>query len=401
MKIGILTFHGVANPGSMLQTYCLQRILEDLVPGARVEVADYVPAALRRKQWRYIITPRWPFFRLREYRKHALIRSFLERHCTLSPERLISDDLYEAQAFIRRQRYDAVVVGSDTVWELRERGVTRSVANVYYEPGDHEIVTTSFAASADPVDSRLKTELIASELGRRALGAIRGFDFISVRDEATAEYLRELGVGPERIKYMPDPTLLWDFSTLVEPLPDWQGGEKPVAGVAIAARNLRRNIAMQLIAAGYDAVNLLGGDGGSLSLPGGLSFGQQLAVYEDLDLLVTDRFHGSIFAFKLGAAPVIFLEDSAKWSDANSKGRDLFARLGVEEMVMRISSGVPKDLVERGIATWQRLEPDIGGAIARLRQHAEGDTLRELRSVLENSKSGWSADSHVGRTPHR
>ena len=47
-KIGILTYHRVFNFGSLLQTYALQRYLEN--KGQAVEVIDYYPERLQKKK---------------------------------------------------------------------------------------------------------------------------------------------------------------------------------------------------------------------------------------------------------------------------------------------------------------------------------------------------------------
>ena len=46
-KIGILTYHRVFNFGSLLQTYALQKYLEN--KGQMVEVIDYYPERLQKK----------------------------------------------------------------------------------------------------------------------------------------------------------------------------------------------------------------------------------------------------------------------------------------------------------------------------------------------------------------
>ena len=45
MKIGILTFHEVFNPGAFLQALATQRLVESL--GHEAKIIDYTPAAHR------------------------------------------------------------------------------------------------------------------------------------------------------------------------------------------------------------------------------------------------------------------------------------------------------------------------------------------------------------------
>jgi polysaccharide pyruvyl transferase WcaK-like protein len=67
----------------------------------------------------------------------------------------------------------------------------------------------------------------------------------------------------------------------------------------------------------------------------GGAVGQALAGYRELDLLVTDRFHGSILALQLSEAKVIGLEHHGTYVEPNSKLRDLYGRLGIGDFLLR------------------------------------------------------------------
>ena len=56
-RIGILTYHRVFNFGSLLQTYALQKYLED--KGQAVEVIDYYPERLQKKRLLFHVNPKW------------------------------------------------------------------------------------------------------------------------------------------------------------------------------------------------------------------------------------------------------------------------------------------------------------------------------------------------------
>jgi polysaccharide pyruvyl transferase WcaK-like protein len=63
--------------------------------------------------------------------------------------------------------------------------------------------------------------------------------------------------------------------------------------------------------------------------------GQALGGYRELDLMVTDRFHGSILALQLSSANVVGIEHHGTYVEPNSKLRDLYQRLGIGDHLLR------------------------------------------------------------------
>lgn len=52
MKIGILTYHRMVNDGSVMQAYCLFQLLRRFIPEAFIEIIDYRPKSVDRREWR-------------------------------------------------------------------------------------------------------------------------------------------------------------------------------------------------------------------------------------------------------------------------------------------------------------------------------------------------------------
>lgn len=111
MKIGVLTYHGSINPGAFWQAYATCQLIRRL--GHDVEIIDYLhcyrhkrgfPVSL--KKFRAWIRP------------DLLLRILVQSHYAaqsrrtlpLSPPILTRDEL-------SRVHYDAVIIGSDVVWE--------------------------------------------------------------------------------------------------------------------------------------------------------------------------------------------------------------------------------------------------------------------------------------------
>jgi hypothetical protein len=103
--------------------------------------------------------------------------------------------------------------------------------------------------------------------------------------------------------------------------------------------------------------------------------------------MVTDRFHGSIFALKLGHVPVIFLENISKYPhDIIGKGRDLFRRLEIEWLVHKHNGkNLPDCCIDKSLATWDRLRPYIGKQLSKLKSYGLPLVTQVLEDFLQIS----------------
>lgn len=369
-RIGLLTYHRSVNDGSIMQAYSLYSLLQRQLPGTRIEILDYMPTALHRRHQRLALYDfRLPFFNPRYVWSYSNQTAFLRRHCRFSADRLVSDNLDQAHRFIAAQGYDAVVMGSDNTWELDGNPAP---PNAYFKPTPG-VPTLAFAPSADPVPdahSSWCSGAKAMELRR----GVEAFEVITVRDEATREFLHALGVAPGRVSYLPDPTLLWDFSEHLERPTRLGSGLKPLAALAAATLGIARAIHRHLVDAGFEFVSLMGARQlkGAIAPPRFATIQQRLGMYTFFDATITDRFHMSIFALKHARGPVVFLEDAARWPRANSKGRDLLTRLGLEEMVWRLDArGVSPDRLHELLEAWPRVSQNLPARLAALREGAE------------------------------
>lgn len=359
-----------------MQAYCGLKALSRLFPQAHVEIIDYRPGRLRWTEYRKLLGRRAPFFKLATFRKILSIQRFVNEHLAVSPERCETDNLRKATSFINSQDYDVIFVGSDTVWEARKSSYVPLAPNVYYLPEVEGPLKVAYAASADPK----QPVFIESEKTISAVSAaIKSFDLITVRDQATREYLEMLGLPAEEIHFIPDPTFQYDFSSLVQhPRVD---KVRPWAAVGFnGAASV--GIAKQLREKGFDIVNLSKWTLNEKPIPGAeASLHVRLGVFSMLDFMVTDRFHSSIFTMKLARAPMlVFVESAQKWRNMDSKGRDLFTRLGMERMVWRYEGGnAPDDLVERYMCIWDQ----VGGVLKNNLATLERLALRQLEWVSE------------------
>lgn len=333
MKIGVLTYHRVINPGSVIQAWCVVQLAKELFPGATVEVIDYRPLRMELRELRKYVSRRFPIINRSHMAKTRSVRDFVGRALPTSAKSLISDSPGKAAEWIDRQAYDAIFVGSDTVWELREGAYSPDGTNAYFLPFQTQAKKLAIAASMDPVPQFSPAQL---EILKGRVEWVADFDVVTVRDEATRDVLVQRGLRSEDIDLVADPTLLVDWSSLVGPAPRRREEHQRICGVALP-KPLAPAVHSALAKLGYRVWdwNGVGSSDSDYSLPPGLPLGERQRLYQELDGFVTDRFHGAIFSTLLGQANVVFYEDPLKWINPDSKGRSLMDRAGMGDSVVR------------------------------------------------------------------
>ena len=174
MKIGILTFHEIYNPGAFLQTYGTQALVRRL--GHESEVIDYNPPSHRYHPLTHVRKLGLRFILRRKQWMDAYLRDKAfapTRRCklTLSPN-------FRERTEIANVFYDAVLVGADIVWNFKEKRLGQDP--VYFGEGLNTEKLVAFAPScgncsaSDPIP-----EYVVSGLKR--------FSSVAVRDRNTAD----------------------------------------------------------------------------------------------------------------------------------------------------------------------------------------------------------------------
>jgi polysaccharide pyruvyl transferase WcaK-like protein len=366
MRIGLLTYHHVVNIGSVLQAYCAWRLLTQLYPKARVEIIDHVPAVSEKYKAGYrqqgVVKKGW--FTKPEpnafSRNEQAYLDFLRAHCDFSTALPTTDDEQVVMRALADLGYDAVFVGSDTVFQLGgyfgHPIAAKLPPNAYYLPGLTGVKKVGLAASFDPYMGGAEAERL-----RQVAPLLQAYDRILYRDATAEGLLHDAGVDPARMAHIPDPTILMDITHLVP-----GGGAdlgqrtKRMAGVAIADPAVTKQVIAWVKEAGYEVVDFMYPPQDPTRRVGmGGVVGQALAGYRELDLLVTDRFHGSILALQLSAANVVGIEHHGTYVEPNSKLRDLYARLGISDHLLRTDpTGLDRDAFNALLRTdhWSRAD---------------------------------------------
>jgi hypothetical protein len=334
MKIGILTFHYMINQGSILQAYCVYQLLKYKYPKAEVEIIDLIPKN-RGDNEKNFYKKMPPFIRFDALARYRSMRRFWKNRVKFSP-RSESMDLREQIRFINSQSYDAIFTGSDTVWMHSDK-LNNLLPHIYFLPEGIVAKKYAIAASADPLKDKRPYFDRSAEL----LKALETYEAILIRDRLTYKLMEDLGVPG--IQDICDPTLLYLLK-----IPLVFAWTKPVlwkkkkVHIHLGNKSAKRAIRALLEKTGkFEFVEFEE----KSALFSGDHIVDYLNEYADIQILITDRFHRSIFAMKLSKALVINVEHFAKNPTPNSKGRDLFSKIGLPKYCVRYEKDGEEELL--------------------------------------------------------
>lgn len=359
-RIGILTFHKSLNYGAFMQMYSLfMRVKKDF-PECHVEVIDCCSNGIQRKYSfkasEYVFSPFSEFGRtslvtiFKATVKNAIHifsdRTFLSKrkqmreafnsaleYVNLSDKSFCTDSMAETTEYIN-SRYDAVIVGSDCVWEFNNY----PFPNIYYLHDVKKPHKISYAACAQGILYKNLTEYQKKYM-KESWNAL---DFVGVRDKATENLV---GAVDNTINYHHccDPTVLLDMDSVYEIC---HGTEK----LKTRFRNMGIDLSKPII-------GLMGNEYvGKLCKECAGDNYQIVAVYENsryadffindltpfewaacfslFSVVFTGKFHGTLLSLKNGTN-VLSFDYFAKAGNFSDNGRtklwDLYDRLGLSE----------------------------------------------------------------------
>ncbi len=179
MKIGILTFHRSYNYGAFMQCFSLSKRLQKDFPECNVEVIDYTVQRVINSYKDAVSKNKNLEIRHKlEERNKAFLA--VQSTLPLSKYSEFSDDYANAVKYMN-ENYDAVVVGSDAVWNW----ISRGFPNLYFLK-DYKGIKLSYAASAHGMNYQNMTE----EQRKYLSEALSCFDYIGVRDVTTEKMVK-------------------------------------------------------------------------------------------------------------------------------------------------------------------------------------------------------------------
>lgn len=195
MRIGLITFHDTTNFGSLLQTYGLYKCIKD--NGYDIDIIDYQCEAIIKRELIHkcplSINPKHTIgnfiLQYHHHRKLSALRQFLHTNTSLSSTCHKQDVKNVAEI------YDKLVIGSDIVWGM---DVIERDTSYFLDFASKGCKKTAFSSSIGNPWNATDKKTIAPLL--------RQFDYIAVREDESAEWVRELtGSKPDVVC---DPTML-------------------------------------------------------------------------------------------------------------------------------------------------------------------------------------------------
>jgi Polysaccharide pyruvyl transferase len=304
LKIGILTYiKEFMNLGTNMQSFCTQQAIRNIYPTAQVELIDYLP-------WKPAMRPYLSHISIESLKNDVLrivkYKNFFKDNLTLSGNRLVSANLHDAIEFINKQNYDAIYVGADTVLELR--GSQGDQLTAYWL--DEGIRSTKFLIAAS--SHNVTFESLSDPQKLRIQKTIKDFSLLGVRDDATFRLISHfLPPGDTRLRMIPDPTFTYDINySHAERYVRMKGlrFDKPVVCLHLVRdSHWASQLAGEFRKAGYIIASLRPAHYADLLLTD-LSPFEQMGIYRYFDLLITHRFHDSIFCLKNLTPLIVFHE---------------------------------------------------------------------------------------------
>lgn len=321
--VGVLTFIQTMNYGAELQGFALKKTIENL--GYPSEMVAYVNGAVANREAvrmpgiRDLAHPRRLIKMLVNYQSNKKrfegCRTFASTRNVFGRVVNRLEDMYD--------NYDAVVVGSDQVWnpKLTDGDTTYFLPQVVGK----SLKKIAYAASCGEAFDVLEREGSYREM-------IEGFDAIGIREKYAADRLR--GMLNCEIESVLDPTLLVGFDewSAVEKAPDNSMGFEHFVFVYLVAEH-EKALEYACRVAKERNLRVLAID--SMGLPKkGVTYVNDASPENFLwyvhhaDCVVTSSFHGTCFSVLYGKEFWYSLPDGS--DRAKSRIVDLLDRLGVQ-----------------------------------------------------------------------
>lgn len=204
MKVGIITFHFVPNSGAVLQCWALQEKLKEL--GYEAEVINYQPR-YHTEKYRVIKNPLSRTagsvlnrFKIIYYNRNALTRLSRSKKYNRFKQNLSLSELVDGETDwgqIHPEKYDAIICGSDQIWNINITNGDFDGAYFADIPG-FSGRKIAYAASIGETDLEQHCERLRKLLS--------DFSAIALREKSDINRLSLIIDSP--ISVVPDPTLL-------------------------------------------------------------------------------------------------------------------------------------------------------------------------------------------------
>lgn len=333
-KVGIVTFHYVDNFGAVLQCYSLQKVMNNF-EGVHAEIIDYRPADFKYDRV-------WKNEKERKLflEKRKKFEKFLIHYCNMSAKRVSAID---------GKGYDYCCVGSDQIWN------PMFSYEEYFLP--HIMRETTKIAYAASVGCSISELAPYKKFFSKYLSK---FKTISVREREHAEYISR--ISGKFCQSVLDPTLLLGKEEFLSLFRDKkENSEKPYVLFywLFHDQELLRGVELvNTIARKYDLQvihSVFGADGFMFCKEAHCMYycgiEEFLWYIKNAAFLVTNSYHGTIFALHFEVPFYTFVVDSMK-----SRFDTLLDYVDFGDRI--VTQTIPEKEISRNIE-YKRMKEDI------------------------------------------
>lgn len=295
MKILVITFSRGLNPGTFMQAYGVKTGLLKIFPDAEIEYLKF-PDFKKNLGKRGVKDSAISVVKQKLYAVYRLLKYKRLEKAHFTYTRTI--DLFNYEEQDARQllsKYDLVVVGSDTILEKATSDNLQQIGLNWRTVDLCQANHIFFSASASPA-SFSNDDLLLYRLKQY----VEKFSYIGLRDNLTINLFKDkLGIDPKRITKQPDPSYFLDLS-------QFKLGKhyaNKLKGKKVALCNFgsncpfRQAIANLLRDKGYYVVTTSYNPYSDLSIDT-IDATEWAGVFPLVNLVVTERFHDSVFALR-------------------------------------------------------------------------------------------------------
>lgn len=332
MKVNVITRHGPANYGSLLQTIATQKIITQL--GYDCSIIDYIPKyetgarvaftqLSGKKEWNKNPIKKITYLLGREpenllmYRKFSSMR---KKYLTLGSHCSSQEELLQIYG---NDKNSIFITGSDQVWGPISTGKYDPAYFLNFVPTS--VRKCAFAASFGKTSFDTKTL-------KDYESYLKKYDCIAVREDTAVEILETMGIKAEQVL---DPTLLMSDKEWKEYIVSTQ---KPEAYVLVY--QIHNNPQLDKYAVKF-------ADKAGLPLirvspllhqakrGGKFIYCPDISVFLDLvknaTYMITDSFHGTAFAINFNTQFVDILPNTG----TSSRNQSILSLTGLENRIVR------------------------------------------------------------------
>lgn len=347
MKVGILTYHHTTNYGATMQTLGVVGAVRSL--GHEPVVLDWRPVSAisyyRRRLYRSKAAPQ-------NILQHLRMKSFVDKNMPCSP-RVKSPD--ELNTLCKKLSLDAVVVGSDQVWQLNSKSIRGWAPEYLLDFVPDGVRRVAYAPSAGAMTDFEEHSESAAQLLMR-------FDSLSARDLNTRDLVSRV-TGRSDVAYVLDPTLIADLSHLAKKPPISDPYLLVYAELPTRHTSMVRSIASRL---GLRIVSIAYRYPGESNSEIAVSPEKWLGYFANAKFIVTSFFHGTIFSI-INRVPFYTMRQGHR----SIKVMDLLSRLGLEDRALDISETHNPSVESLGL-DYSNTEEKINAARAQSIAYLEG-----------------------------